>query len=217
MSVSASFISLPCPLPSSLHLLSVCLTLWATLPMWLLSHTLHSVQASQPLTALSVIQLVFTQSCILLTWRVKSGGAHAMLFIRTLHKGWLGVFWSVAGPLWRSHTVRQPVLLTFVWWSKFPQRPEHLMNPTQVLTLRLLCHIVCLFSGPIGTTKPGEHWLQRSCLLWQLLFLWAGCYRTSAFVAHYKPKTSVNMAVTRETVMHWKVVERGSFGHKSPN
>lgn len=76
----------------------------------------------------------------LLTGRIKSRVAHAMLFIRAFHKGWLWGFWSIAGLLWRSHTVRQPVLLTLVWWSNFPLSPEQHNEPsTSAYTDKELC------------------------------------------------------------------------------
>lgn len=138
-----TFISLSRPLPLSFHLLlvlSICLTLWATSPLSFL--TLPSTFSS-PLS-LSAPYLRFSSPLLnhvwLLTSRIKSSGSHAMLFIRALHKGWLWVFWSVAGQLWRSHTVRQPVLLTLVWWSNFPLRLEQPNEPnTSADTDKELC------------------------------------------------------------------------------
>ena len=73
----------------------------------------------------------------------KAEGYHAMPFITALHKGPLWVFWSIAGQLERSHSARRPVLLTLVWWSNFPPRPEQPNDPnTSADTGKELC-VLC--------------------------------------------------------------------------
>lgn len=145
-------LSLSHPFPLFFHvllILSIHLTLWAPSPLSFL--TLPSA-LSGPLS-LSAPYLWFSLPLLnhvwLLTSRIKSSGAHAMLFIRALHKGWLWIFWSIAGQLWRSHTVRQPVLLTLVWWSNFPPRQEQPNEPNASAdTDKELC---LLFEGGVMT------------------------------------------------------------------
>lgn len=90
---------------------------------------LCALQSSVSLGLSLWVSLPFTQSCMGPYQQNQKQWVSCHAFHQSsLHKGWLRVFWSIAGKL-GIHTVKQPALLTLVWWSNSPLRPEQPNEP----------------------------------------------------------------------------------------